>query len=87
VAEVRWIETAGHQEDAIFRIATKYRWVYTSYATEGLSSRWYVMSDVGTEKRREKVDSYRMRSEGSIYREWSIWSISDQQCYVVVTIW
>jgi hypothetical protein len=42
---------------------------------------------VGTEKRREKVDSYRMRSEGSIYMEWSIWSIPDQQCYVVVTIW
>jgi hypothetical protein len=38
------------------------------------------------EKRREKVDSYRMRSEGSIYREWSIWSIPDQQSYVVVTI-
>jgi hypothetical protein len=28
---------------------------------------------------RKKVDSYRMRSEGSIYVEWSIWSISDLQ--------
>jgi hypothetical protein len=26
---------------------------------------------VGTEKRREKVDSYRMRSDGSIYMEWN----------------
>ena len=41
---------------------------------------------VGTEKRREKVDSYRMRSEGSILMEWSIWSIPDHKCYVVVTI-
>jgi hypothetical protein len=44
------------------------------------------LQHVGSEKRREKVDSYRMRSEGSIYMEWSIWSIPDQQCYVVVKI-
>jgi hypothetical protein len=37
-----------------------------------------------TKKRREKVDSYRMRSEGSIYMKYSIWSIPDQQCHVVV---
>ena len=41
---------------------------------------------VGTEKMREKVDSYRMRSDGSIYMEWDIWSIPDQQCYVVVNM-
>jgi hypothetical protein len=48
---------------------------------------YHSMYGVRTQKnRREKVDSYRVSSEESIYMECSIWNLPDQQCHVAVTI-